>query len=163
MSLNSSPPSAAYMCKWTGSVLVQIMVCRLNGAKPLSEPVLTYCQLNPKEHISMEFYLEFKYFHWRKCIWTCHLQNGSHFSQMRLDGLLSLQKFRATHFWHIIFSNFLTMDTPWLNCEGRIWDLIWVQIWISVKHKLLQCSIQYHVMLGCVITASDCMYHSLDV
>ena len=40
---NSSPPSAAYMRQWTGSILVQIMACRLVGAKPLSEPILKYC------------------------------------------------------------------------------------------------------------------------
>ena len=56
--VNSSPPSAAYMRRWTGSALVQIMACRLDGAKPLSEPMLTYCELDPKEHISMKFYFE---------------------------------------------------------------------------------------------------------
>ena len=50
------------MRRWTGSTLVQIM------AKPLSEPVLIYCQLDPKEHISMKFYLKFKYFHSWKCV-----------------------------------------------------------------------------------------------
>ena len=69
--------------RWTGSALDQIMACRLDGTKPLSEPMLTYCQLDPKEHISMKFYLKFKYFHMRKCIWTCDLQNGSHFVQGR--------------------------------------------------------------------------------
>ena len=34
-------------CQWTGSTLVQVMACRLFCAKPLPEPVLTYCQLNP--------------------------------------------------------------------------------------------------------------------
>ena len=67
------------MRRWTGSTLVQIMACRLNGAKPLSELVLTYCQLDPKEHISMIFYLNFKYFHSRKCVWTCRLGNGRYF------------------------------------------------------------------------------------
>ena len=67
--VNSSPPSAAYMHRWTGSALVQIMACRLD------------CQLDPKEYISMKFYLKFKYLHSRKCIWTCHLWNGSHFVQ----------------------------------------------------------------------------------
>ena len=43
--LNSYPPSAAYMHQWTGSALVQVMACRLFGAKPLPEPMLTYCQL----------------------------------------------------------------------------------------------------------------------
>ena len=44
--INSSPPSAAYMRQWTGSSLVQVMPCRLFGAKPLPEPKLTYCQLD---------------------------------------------------------------------------------------------------------------------
>ena len=58
---------------------VQIMTCCLDGAKPLSEPMLIHCQLDPKEHISMKFYLKFKYFHSRKCIWACRLRNGGHF------------------------------------------------------------------------------------
>ena len=37
---NSSPHSAAYMRQWIGSALVQIMACRLFGAKPLSKPIL---------------------------------------------------------------------------------------------------------------------------
>ena len=41
--LNSLRPSDAYMRRWTGSSLVQIMACRLFGAKPLSEPMLEYC------------------------------------------------------------------------------------------------------------------------
>ena len=45
--LNSSPPSAAYMHQLIGSSLVQIMVCRLFGTKPLSKPMLGYCQLDP--------------------------------------------------------------------------------------------------------------------
>ena len=40
---NSSPPIAAYMRPWTESTLVQIMACRLVGAKPLSEPMLEFC------------------------------------------------------------------------------------------------------------------------
>ena len=34
---NSSPPSAAYMRQWIKSTLVQIMACRLFGAKQLSK------------------------------------------------------------------------------------------------------------------------------
>ena len=45
--LNSCPPSAACMRQWTGLALVQIMACRLFGANPLPEPLLTYCQLDP--------------------------------------------------------------------------------------------------------------------
>ena len=45
--LNPLRPSDAYMHRWNGSSLVQIMACRLFGAKPLSEPMLGYCWLDP--------------------------------------------------------------------------------------------------------------------
>ena len=77
-SLNSSSTSAAYMRQWIGSTLVQIMGYRLDGAKPFSEAMLNYCQLDPGEHISMKFYLKLKYFHSGKCVWTCRLRNGGH-------------------------------------------------------------------------------------
>ena len=67
--INSSPPSAVYMRQRTGSALVQIMACRLLGAKPLPEPMQAYCQLDSWEHISPEFY----HFHSRKYIWNCRL------------------------------------------------------------------------------------------
>ena len=38
------------------------MVCRLFGAKPLSEPMMTYCQLDHKEHISIKYHLNSKVF-----------------------------------------------------------------------------------------------------
>ena len=53
--LNSSPPSAAYRRQWIGSALVHIMACRLFGAKPLSKPMLGYCQLDPIEQTSVKF------------------------------------------------------------------------------------------------------------
>ena len=34
------------MRQWTGSAMDQIMTCRLDDAKPSSEPMLTYCQLD---------------------------------------------------------------------------------------------------------------------
>ena len=38
------------------------MTCRLFGAKPLSEPMLPYCRLDPKEHISVKFIYNWKVF-----------------------------------------------------------------------------------------------------
>ena len=43
--INPSKPSA-YMCHKTTPSFVQIMACRLFGAKPLLEPILDYCQLD---------------------------------------------------------------------------------------------------------------------
>ena len=58
---NSSPPSAIYMRRWTGSTLVQIMACRLVGAEPLSEPMLEYCywtlRNNLQENCSRNSYI----------------------------------------------------------------------------------------------------------
>ena len=56
---NSSLPSAAYMRRWTGSALVQVMACRLFGAKPLPEPMRVYYQLDSWEQISLKFKSEF--------------------------------------------------------------------------------------------------------
>ena len=44
--INSSPPSAAHMHQWIGSVLVQIMAGRLFGTKPLPKPILSHYQLD---------------------------------------------------------------------------------------------------------------------
>ena len=43
---NSSPLNSAYMRQWIGWALVQIMACCLFGTKPLSNPMLGYCQLD---------------------------------------------------------------------------------------------------------------------
>ena len=52
-SIKLSPLSAAYML--IGSALVQVMACRLLGAKPLSKPMLGYCQLDPLEQTLLKF------------------------------------------------------------------------------------------------------------
>ena len=52
--LNPSPPSAAYKRQWIGSALVQIMACRLFGAKPLYKPMLICCRLDPYEQTSRQ-------------------------------------------------------------------------------------------------------------
>ena len=71
--INSSPPSAAFMRPWTGSALVQVMACRLFGAKPFPGPVLAYCQSDSREQFSVKFESEFYHFHSRKCILKCRL------------------------------------------------------------------------------------------
>ena len=59
--------------QWTGPSLVRVMACRQFGAKPLPEPKLAYCQLDPWEHISVKYESEFCHFHSRKCNWKCRL------------------------------------------------------------------------------------------
>ena len=55
------------------------MACRLFGTKPLSKPMLAYCQLDPWEHISVNFKSKHSDFHWRKLVSKYPLQNGGHF------------------------------------------------------------------------------------
>ena len=61
--INSPPPSAAYMCHWIRSALVQIMPWRLFGAKALSKPILAYCQLDGQEQTSVKFETDFYHFY----------------------------------------------------------------------------------------------------
>ena len=77
--LNSLRPSDAYMHHQLRPSLAQIMACCLLAAKPLSEPMMNYCQLAPKEQTSVKFHLKFKLFHSKKRIWKCCLKNVSHF------------------------------------------------------------------------------------
>ena len=53
--VNLLRPRVAYMRQWPRPSLVQIMACRLLGAKPLSEPMLTYCQLDHKEQNQVKY------------------------------------------------------------------------------------------------------------
>ena len=43
-----------HICVGNLTILVQIMACRLAGSKPLSEPMMEYCQLDPKEQTSVK-------------------------------------------------------------------------------------------------------------
>ena len=52
--VNISPPSAVYMRRWNESASVQILVCRLSGAKPSSKPMPYYCELDPWEQNSVK-------------------------------------------------------------------------------------------------------------
>ena len=49
--INSSPASAAYMCRCSGSALVQVMAWCRTGNMPLPESGLAYCQLDSWKQI----------------------------------------------------------------------------------------------------------------
>ena len=67
---NSSSSSVAYRHQWTGPVLLRIMACCLFGTKPLPQPTLTNCQLEPYEQTSVKFKSKYKTFHSQKLIWN---------------------------------------------------------------------------------------------
>ena len=67
-SINYSLP----MCQWIWSTLVQIMACRLFGAKPLSKPMILYCQLDPKGQTEWKFNQNTKCLtHWGRATHIC--------------------------------------------------------------------------------------------
>ena len=61
------------MRHWIKSALIKIMACRLVGAKPLPEPKMTYCQLDPSEQSAVILLSKLNHFHWRHYIWKCRL------------------------------------------------------------------------------------------
>ena len=63
---NSLKPSDAYMHQQTKPPLIQIMARHLFSAKPLSEPMLIYCQLVPSEINFSETSMEIKTFSFKK-------------------------------------------------------------------------------------------------
>ena len=91
----SSPPSAVYVRQWIVSALVQIMACRLFGVKPLSKPILGYCQLAPSGQTSVKIYSQFKTFQSRRCICKYQLRYDIHFVQgeMSLSLLITVARF----------------------------------------------------------------------
>ena len=70
------------------------MACRLAGAKPLSEPMLEYCWLNPWQRISVKSQSKFIYFHSRRCIWKCRQEIGGHFFSASLCSKLIAAQWR---------------------------------------------------------------------
>ena len=82
--------------------LVQIMGCHLVSAKSLSELMLNYYVLDPLEQTS-KFYLKFKHFHSRKCIWKYCLKMSTILSQSQCVKV-SIIEVRAwmRHGWLII-------------------------------------------------------------
>ena len=70
--------SHTYMHHWTRPSLVQIILCCLFTAKPLSEPMLVNCQMRHQGEISVHF-IQINPVHFGKWFWKCHVQNGGHF------------------------------------------------------------------------------------
>ena len=84
---SSSPPSIAYMLQWTESALVQARVCRLFGAKPLPEPMLTYCEMDSLEQISV-LRPDALLLKWFSCeCHRTHLMRSQHCFRYRADAI----------------------------------------------------------------------------
>ena len=68
------------------------MACRLFAAKPLSESMPTYCQLDPWEQISVKFVSKSNNINCRNFSWKCHLESGGHFVSASMCYLQNILK-----------------------------------------------------------------------
>ena len=105
--------------------LLRIMACRLVGAKPLSEPMLSYCQSDHKEHISMTFSLKFESFLSRKCAWICRLWTGSDFVSTPMCWLIPISKICIWRHWAV---NLVHAKLFW---KSVWWKSMW---WICISY-----------------------------
>ena len=74
-SFNSLWPGDAEWRHRSGSTLAQVMAWRLFVAKPLSEPVMTYCQLHPWTNFN-EIWINIQNCSFDKMDKKCRLRNG---------------------------------------------------------------------------------------
>ena len=161
-SINLLRLSDAFMRQWNVASLVQIMACRLFGDNQFSEPVMVYWQLDPKEHFSMKFYLKFKSFHSRKCIWKCHLQKW----RPSCIGLNVLRRYtcgtRAVHIW----CNVSALHDNWYKLVRQIESYlhdIYINIWDNQTVCVPCPNVKIHFVIThyqfCnIVTWTACMY-----
>ena len=90
--INSSPPSAAYMCQWIGSVLVQRMACHLFGTKPLSKPTLCCRNLRIKHQW---IFIQNTCFIHENASENVVCENGGHFVRVEMSWKRRSPLFRA--------------------------------------------------------------------
>ena len=112
------------MCQWTGSALVQVMACRLFGAKPLPEPMLSYCQLYSWEQISVKLESKFCHFHPRKCIWKCCLPKWQPFCPGRDEVTTVLVRAWMSIDIHLFYVDVITYPC-YNDIMGQITPVTW--------------------------------------
>ena len=124
-------------------------------AKPLSEPMLVYCQLDPWEQVSVKFESEFYPFHSRKCIWKCRLPKWWPFCPGEDD--LTGNKCRTNHFF---FSQIVTDWCRMLTQEVRLpktsksnlvkfcWIKQFIQSWHCGISPLWLCALLVVVLIS---------------
>ena len=110
-----------YICILYHSFLIEMT--QVLGTKPLSEPMMTYCQLDHKEHISVKCHLIFICFCIRKSTWKCRQQKAAILSLrqcVKWSFLASLQSSRTSSF----ISKYLSFMCIWCYLF-KIVELLW--------------------------------------
>ena len=117
------------------------MAYPLFSAKPLSEPMLTYWQLDPWEQTSVKFQSKFCDFHSRNCISKCHLLKWWPFCSgfIVLNGVLSSTMLRGLNVF--VMQMFCSADflAIWIKAK---WNSDAIRIKLAKKNEIL-CNLNY--------------------
>ena len=117
------------MCQWIRSALVQVMACRLFGAKPLTDPLLTYCQLDSWEHISVNSNRNSVIFIQETAFEIVVYHNGGHFVQGDTKG--------CDIHWVSTISCRVRLATTQLRHQLKKNEKyhLEAQVWVFLRHK----------------------------
>ena len=138
------------------------MACRPYGAKSLPKAMLTYGQLDINMTKEQSQNLNQRIFSFLKCIWRCHLQNGSHFVQAsmeyvtwcawQMEGMLLLTSF-ATDSRNILRDRCASLVLP--ICGKGKWAkvtapnyFITSEFWVPCNVQIIERRISTHWSLG---------------
>ena len=139
------------MRQWTGSSLVQVIECRLFGAKPLPESKLADCQLYCWKQVSVKFEFEFYHFRARKCISKCCLPNWRPFC-VGGGGWVERGNIVATTHYFLRFTILLiTINSAVVN-----WILNYLQqLSTKVGHRFMWLSIDRFGIIASFMSTMD--------
>ena len=109
-----------------------------SGSKSLPDPLLTkfYC------HMASAGVSELRYddFHTRKCIWKCHMQNGSHFAQafICVTSIDLLHKYHTALVWYPTMHHFVTE-----MCTYFCYEMVHCGIFVQCYVGFVRCSYRH--------------------
>ena len=127
INVNSSPHSAAYMRRWIGSALLQIMVCRLFGTKPLSEQTFRYSQELSPGPLVYRNKLQWNFNQNRKFLFTeMHLNISSvKWQPFCQGGILQRVGANWTRIKHAVWPSKCIFNTHvWINRYQFHWNVL---------------------------------------
>ena len=105
-----------------------MLVSNLFSAKPLSETMMSFCELDPSEWISVKFELKYNNINTKKRIWKCRLKNCDNFvfqSQLVKDFAFNAQYEDGES----LLCFMLATDTSWQALAMR---MISLEMYVSV-------------------------------
>ena len=136
------------------------MACRLVGAKPLSEPMVEYCQLGPKEQTSVKSEAKFTHFHSRKCIWKHRLRNGGHFvSASMCSNNSACSELKYINLQWVYIGCYCIRQSQWFSHQLSNFSLSAVRLFLNIfqaKWKIIYITISMYAIITISISSRSC-------